>query len=345
MYKHVKMTAIGTVLIASAFIGGASFAQIPVFSDDPLRDGELTSFIEIRDNSSFIAAAAKAASAAYNDNELVDDTRQRFENLERAELAESGQEIINFSANISGSGHTPTGFVTYKEAPSGKAQITVAFHGTENGADILTDLKAFKKKNDLLGIPGYIHGGINDRYMQSRESIIDILEAVLAVHKKKASDVEFLVTGHSLGGALATLAAADIKANLAKGACVELVTHCSPRVVDHKGAKYIEGLLDRAIRVWRGNDLVPMVSLGSQFFFGFLTGFKHVGESVKLKSASFLPLLNHSLALIKEDAVSKIKVKIFEHEGIRDWIKRKTKSLPQPLSRISSKVSSLWGRS
>ncbi|OFW85309.1 MAG: hypothetical protein A2W06_00325 [Alphaproteobacteria bacterium RBG_16_42_14] len=190
-------------------------------------------------------------------------------------------------------------------------------------------------KNPELGIEGGIHKGFNNRYMQSREAMHDLIRATLDDHNKSAADVEFVVTGHSLGGALATLAAADLKKNFSGADNLKLVTFSSPRVVSHDGAQSIEDSIgkDRIIRVWRDGDIVPSILLG-------IFGFKHVGHSVKLesKTGGHLSLRNHGLSSIVEEATSAATIKPLPHEGYKTWLKRKITSIPRAIKTTFTKL-------
>ncbi|OJW47588.1 MAG: hypothetical protein BGO67_04375 [Alphaproteobacteria bacterium 41-28] len=93
----------------------------------------------------------------------------------------------------------------------------------------------------------------------------------------------------------------------------------------------MENLLgnNRIIRIWRENDIVPALSLGTPFFGGFIDGFKHVGQSVKLAANGwFGDLKNHSLQAIKADAVSPNNVKIDQnHVGFGKRISNKVSEI------------------
>ena len=280
-----------------------------------------------------IGVAAKFSSGAYNDKELVglqySPLRDQKGFKGREELVNTGYEVASFHAKISERKSAPAGIVAYKEV-AGKAQLTVAFHGSEATEDFTqANLLFFKTQNPALGIGGKVHTGFNSRYMQSREAMMDLIKDTLGRHGKSAKDVEIVVTGHSLGGALATLAAADIKTNLADAENLKLVTFSSPRVVSHAGAESIEKAIGkgRIVRIWRDGDIVPSALLGA-------FGYKHVGTSVKLesKTGGKLSLVNHDLSSIVEDATSHTTVKPLAHEGYTTWLKRKITSIPRAIS-------------
>lgn len=122
----------------------------------------------------------------------------------------------------------------------------LAFRGTEkNGKDIKTDLNArFYKTAAGKGHQGFC------KAFQSIEA--DIRKAIDAELKKQA-DLPIFLTGHSLGGALATVAAQELEETYTIAACY---TFGSPRVGN---AEWSDSLKTAVYRVVHGADGVPMV--------------------------------------------------------------------------------------
>lgn len=126
---------------------------------------------------------------------------------------------------------------------SHKNEIGIIFRGTEPSklADILADLDIRKKrakKDD-----GYVHAGF-------QESLDDVWSNILIFISKYKHEKIYL-SGHSLGAALATLAAARLEK------CAALYTFGSPRV---GGRKFVNA--NRNILHWRfinNNDIVTRV--------------------------------------------------------------------------------------
>src|ERR1700722_9331324 len=316
MAKRNKIinSAIFVALLQSA---SAAVAKLNVMGES-MMESPVGAFVVPKKRDSLIEKAIKVADAAYNSEDLIKKKMTPLTHQvglkARDELAKD-HSVATFSATIPKYGIVPAGIVTYKEDAAGKAEIMIGFHGSESAEDFTgANLLLHPRYAKVLGIEGRVHGGFFDRYMQSRAAMMNVILEQLANHGKSIKDVDILVAGHSLGGALATLAAADIKKNIAEDARVDLITFASPRVVSAKGAKSIENLLGsgRAIRIWREADPVPASVLGS-------LGFKHVGRSVKLKSIStaLLDLANHSRDVFKSDIFRPEEVEILEHEGYR----------------------------
>ena len=97
------------------------------------------------------------------------------------------------------------GFAGY--LPSIKA-IVLAFRGTEGETDVSTD--ANYNKVSLADFPQCtkckIHGGFDSAYRSVRPHILSVIQNLLNLHK----GAKIYTTGHSLGGALAILAAIDL---------------------------------------------------------------------------------------------------------------------------------------
>jgi triacylglycerol lipase len=122
--------------------------------------------------------------------------------------------------------------------------IILAFRGTqiddpwEFVQDLQTDLSIAPVAAD--GYPGRVHGG----FRRALEAIRPALQAALA----QIGDGPLWLTGHSLGGALATLAGRELRA---AGVC----TFAAPRVGDQDFANTLEGL--HLVRYVMAADLVP----------------------------------------------------------------------------------------
>ncbi len=131
-----------------------------------------------------------------------------------------------------------------------KGQIFIAIKGTASLYDALTDLNAGVRSSHT-GFP--VHQGFYsafDSIVFELRQFLSGLQGVSAVH----------CIGHSLGGAIATLAADWIKANSAFSA-VKLYTFGSPRVgLEHFAAKCTSRIGAQNIyRAYHRTDPVPMV--------------------------------------------------------------------------------------
>ncbi|MBY6211729.1 lipase family protein [Microbulbifer agarilyticus] len=131
-----------------------------------------------------------------------------------------------------------------------KGEALIALKGTSNGYDGLTDLNAGLKQ---FNTGGFVHQG----FYYAFQSFLPELDQFLANLPPDIHTVHCV--GHSLGGALATLAADYLKAK--SGCAVNLYTFGSPRV---GLSLFSDGALRRLgekniFRVYHRTDPVPMV--------------------------------------------------------------------------------------
>lgn len=141
-----------------------------------------------------------------------------------------------------------------------RTAIILAFRGTETGdtgnmvADINTDTNIHFRAMQLLGKSVLVHTGFHS----------SLLSVIQTVDELRGSQQELWVTGHSLGGALATLAAAHLADS---GRKPDLVcTFGCPRVGDADFQSVFNGAFDvssatkcRAFAFVNNNDVVPTV--------------------------------------------------------------------------------------
>ena len=124
--------------------------------------------------------------------------------------------------------------------------VILAFRGTSSLRDARTDMKAQRIKWKY----GHAHAGFLEAWRSIRAPIIN------ALHDYGDNGQQLYVTGHSLGGALATLCAYELE--LAREfAVANLYTFGSPRVFDRAGAENAARVLRNcSFRVVHSNDIV-----------------------------------------------------------------------------------------
>jgi len=139
-------------------------------------------------------------------------------------------------------------------------QVVIAFRGTQPSQlnDVLADLKAWKEASETKG---RVHSGFKNE-IDKLWPLIEKLVKGKAVNKERDT---VIVTGHSLGAAMATLCASRI-ADM--GYTVNLYNFGSPRVGNHLWSEQFDN-----IPTWRfvnNNDIVTKVPP-----FGLFT---HIGD-------------------------------------------------------------------
>lgn len=139
-----------------------------------------------------------------------------------------------------------------------KDNIVICFRGTQPAqlSDVAADLKTWQVDAET---EGEVHAGF-------KGELDKLYDHILAYAKMKQSEGKnILVTGHSLGAAMATIAASRLHAY---GKDVTLYTFGSPRVGDHTWSKQFDNI--PTYRFVNNNDIVCKVPP-----YGFFT---HIGE-------------------------------------------------------------------
>lgn len=131
------------------------------------------------------------------------------------------------------------------------AQLNVVvFRGTHSVSGVATDLNFFMSGSSFANMPGGVHGGFKSAY--------DTVQATInsALGEQNRSKNPTYYVGHSLGGALAMLAATD---GLAKNVNVAgLITLGQPRTGNVNYAlNFSSALREKYFRYVHGNDPVP----------------------------------------------------------------------------------------
>jgi triacylglycerol lipase len=142
--------------------------------------------------------------------------------------------------------------------------VVIVFRGTNNTKDWLRNLDTIQ----VAGYGGHVHQGFH----------IALMEAWVTVLKKLArlrtSGQLLWIAGHSLGGALATLAARRLELDQGERPSA-VFTYGAPRVFDPSAARRFRAVLYRFVN---RTDIVPHVPPPLLL----LRQFKHVGKFVHL---------------------------------------------------------------
>lgn len=149
--------------------------------------------------------------------------------------------------------------------------ITLSFRGTEATSikDIKSDAKANTTKCDS---GGNIHSGFKEAFEEVEFDIQQFL------NKEEYSSKPLFITGHSLGGALATIAAKKLKHVGGIAACY---TYGAPRVGDEE---WISNIKTPLYRIVNAADCVTMMPPGSDTIsaFSWLLGLiPRVGKNIR----------------------------------------------------------------
>eukprot|EP00884_Botryococcus_braunii_P018330 jgi/Botrbrau1/5180/Bobra.0172s0050.2 len=153
--------------------------------------------------------------------------------------------------------------------------LIVAFRGTSSSADMFVDARFSPTSASFLDslITGArVHRGFHDQLKDMWEDLEAAIDDVREAASQKASVEHIIVTGHSLGGALATIGGPLLAKKFPK-ADVRVVTFAAPRAGNEKFAAAFESLIGTSLRFHFNYDPVPCAPFG----------YKHVNNCVYLK--------------------------------------------------------------
>jgi triacylglycerol lipase len=195
--------------------------------------------------------------------------------------------VAAFTADVLG--NTETFGYLMKSA----TDAVLAFRGTDDFPDAIADIRYNQAAYPFVANAGLSHVGFTAVYQSARA-------AVLASAGTLPAGLTLYITGHSLGGGVATLAAQDIAVNTAFKTPI-VYTIASPRVGDTNFAdRFHSDIVTGQTQSWRVVnmcDLVPLLPPKDIFdVFDDTTYFyQHVTNDVLLAFFKGGAIANHSL--------------------------------------------------
>lgn len=168
--------------------------------------------------------------------------------------------------------------------------ILIAFRGTDSAKDIASDMQFFKKT--VCHMPGgrkiRIHSGFYKSYTDAK-----IFDKIVKYITDKTKRIE--ITGHSYGGALALICAADL-AHRFTHIDYEVVVFGTPRTGNKAFADFFNEYIPNTSRIENRGDIITKLPPP-------LFGYRHVGKTYKIGS-SRIPFLysfkKHSLCSYRQ---------------------------------------------
>ncbi|CEH31336.1 lipase family protein [Aneurinibacillus migulanus] len=169
-------------------------------------------------------------------------------------------------------------------------KIIVVFRGTRTFKDNESDQDLYQVMYPYVRNAGKTHRGFTCIYQSARNELIRELN-------KLSTTKRLLVAGHSLGGALAVLAALDIAINTPFKNPV-VYTYGSPRVADPVFASRFNQTVKNSFRIFNVHDIIP--TLPAQAYPTPFTKeglfYRHVRSKVPLSfQLNSLPVRNHEI--------------------------------------------------
>lgn len=194
-------------------------------------------------------------------NSGTDPIGENVDNAQKA-IKSTAKEVVKIKKKIP----VYFGFVL-----SSKNHNIIVFRGTQRTVEWVLNINAVYAINDRKVASmsyGTIHPGFSAIYS-------DISAQTLEAAKKLNPSVPCYLSGHSLGAAIATLAAIDIAVNIPRlQKQVQLYTYASPRVGDRTFAREHNRIVPNSYRVVNLADAITLVP----FTVFFKTEYVHVGE-------------------------------------------------------------------
>jgi triacylglycerol lipase len=128
-------------------------------------------------------------------------------------------------------------------------KIIITFRGTRTFKDNESDQDLYQVPYPFVRNAGKTHRGFTCIYQSTRNDLIGQIKTLSTTKR-------LFVSGHSLGGALAVLAALDIAVN-SKFENPFVYTYGSPRVGDPVFASRFNHMITNSIRIFNVHDIIP----------------------------------------------------------------------------------------
>jgi len=217
-------------------------------------------------------------------------------------------KYLNFSKYSYGSNHDPfynEGALSvhfFNASPLGRAdvqfytlefehELVFAIRGSQSLSDFMDDSYCWMDNFQDVDVEGVkVHAGFLKQYISMRSNMISAVFRM--IWKKQNKKIVF--TGHSLGGALATLCGASVK-NQLPDLHVSVYTFGSPRVGNRLFAKVFEAV-DESVRCVNGSDIVTSLPYTFWNVYAHVKGELHVGSKTFFNTTDHL-LVNYEKSL------------------------------------------------
>ncbi|WP_428340081.1 lipase family protein [Mycobacterium sp.] len=166
----------------------------------------------------------------------------------------------------------------------------LSFRGTSDAAEWVADIDALPEDYRPINGFGQVHSGFQAVY----EVVRDNIAANLAI--ATAGCDQIVITGHSLGAALAVLAAPDVARKMPPNPIEpRLITFAGPKVGLGDFAAAFNALIESCYRVVNSLDIVPFLPPTPP------TAYVHVGAQISVDSGGAISVgWRHSLAAYQQ---------------------------------------------
>ncbi|KAH7087903.1 Alpha/Beta hydrolase protein [Auriculariales sp. MPI-PUGE-AT-0066] len=160
--------------------------------------------------------------------------------------------------------------------------VIVGYQGTEASkvVPVLVDADYSLDPLNSTFFPGVsssvqTHGGFGDAFDRSAAAVFTAVSSTLTAH----SGATVTVVGHSLGAAIAQVAAVSLKMRLPSGTAVKYVGYSAPRVGNPAWANLVDSSVPDTHHINNKKDIVPIIP-------GRFLGFAHPSGEIHITSAN-----------------------------------------------------------
>ncbi|CAG9944718.1 unnamed protein product [Clonostachys rosea f. rosea IK726] len=231
----------GAILHIAALVGLSASTSIPQMRNFVRSQDERT--VTPEEVGLMDLYASYTSSAPCNNGTAIGDPVTCYKNCERAE--QDGAIVVGSYLG------EETEFFAYIALVESRKQIIWVGRGSSTDKNWATNLKTELIPSDLVD-GAKIHTGFSTAWDEISHDVLATLEE----QKSKHPDYDIIVTGGSLGGAVATVAAAHIRE---AGYQADLYTYGSPRIGNGVLVDFITQQPGKSYRVTHRHDLVPRI--------------------------------------------------------------------------------------
>lgn len=158
------------------------------------------------------------------------------------------------------------------EEGTGESDADMHFEEVDEGGgfvNFMANLMGRRQENHL--VTKYPRAQMHNGFVRAMITIQDRLHQYIVAHQPR----KLTITGHSLGGALATLCALDMRLTYDGQHEIDLYTFGAPRVGNSDFQALFNESVPNSYRIVNGQDIVPTIP-------GEFLGYRHVGHEVNL---------------------------------------------------------------
>eukprot|EP01080_Neovahlkampfia_damariscottae_P010104 gene10104-2524_t len=172
--------------------------------------------------------------------------------------------------------------------------MVIIFKGTKTVQDWSTNLDfGVKNSSSIFGKTSFkLHGGFQSTFLDRIQDFDESFDQILSLYKEELQKSKLMVTvtGHSLGGALSTIASCYIKKkhqNIIS--TVNNISFASPKVFTDTSTEIVESILGKTniLRIWNQLDPIPLLPKSGQENDKSII-YKHVGYDIMYKESEFV---------------------------------------------------------